>query len=55
MKSVDDVIDQLESADKLSADLDGDGRVSNAEINLCKLCIGAAIIIAFGDKAIQFI
>ena len=54
MKSVDDVIDRLESAD-ISADIDGDGRVSNAEINLCKLCIGAAIIIAFGDKAIQFI
>lgn len=54
MKSIDDK-NQLELPGNLPGDLDGDGRVSNAEINLCKLCIGAAIIIAFGDKAIQFI
>jgi hypothetical protein len=40
---------------ELAVDVDGDGRISASEINLCKLCIGAAIIIAFGDKAIQFI
>ena len=38
-----------------SMDIDGDGKISKSEINLCKLCIAAAIVIAFGDQAIQFI
>ncbi len=37
------------------ADLDGDGKVSSSEANLCRMCLAAAIVIAFGDQALQFI
>ena len=36
-------------------DLDGDGKVSPWESNLCRVCLLAAIVLAFGDNAIQFI
>jgi hypothetical protein len=36
-------------------DLDGDGKTSVWETNLCRLCITAAILLAFGDKAVAFI
>ena len=36
-------------------DLDGDGTVSAWESNLCRICLISAIILAFGDNAIQFI
>ena len=36
-------------------DLDGDGKVSPWESNLCRICLISAIILAFGDNAIQFI
>ncbi len=39
----------------LSADLDGDGKVTSSELNLCRMCLAAAIVIAFGDQALQFI
>ncbi len=40
---------------KLVLDVDGDGKVSASEINICRMCLAAAIIIAFGDQALQFI
>ena len=36
-------------------DLDGDGKVSPWESNLCRICLISAIILAFGDNAVQFI
>jgi hypothetical protein len=36
-------------------DIDGDGKTSPWEANICKMCLLAAIIIAFGDKALMFI
>ena len=36
-------------------DLDGDGKTSPWEANLCRLCLAAAICLAFGDKAVQLI
>lgn len=41
--------------DDLSADLDGDGKITPSELNLCRMCLAAAIVIAFGDQALQFI
>ena len=40
---------------KISADIDGDGKVTPSEINICRMCLAAAIVIAFGDQAIQFL
>ncbi len=37
------------------ADIDGDGKVTPSELNICRMCLAAAIIIAFGDQAIQFL
>ncbi len=34
-------------------DLDGDGKVSPWESNLCRICLMTALIIAFGDKVIN--
>lgn len=34
-------------------DLDGDGKVSPWESNLCRICLMAALAIAFGDKVIS--
>lgn len=39
----------------ISADIDGDGKVTLSELNLCRMCLAAAIVIAFGDQAIQFL
>jgi len=39
----------------ISADIDGDGKVTSSEINICRMCLAAAIVIAFGDQAIQFL
>jgi len=39
----------------ISADIDGDGKVTPSEINICRMCLAAAILIAFGDQAIQFL
>ena len=36
-------------------DLDGDGKTSPWEANLCRVCLAAALLLAFGDKAVQFI
>ncbi len=36
-------------------DIDGDGKTSPWEANICKMCLLAAIVIAFGDKALMFI
>ena len=36
-------------------DLDGDGKVAPWESNLCRICLISAIVLAFGDNAIQFI
>lgn len=36
-------------------DIDGDGKVSPWESNLCRLCLIGALAIAFGDKAINLI
>lgn len=38
-----------------SMDLDGDGKISPWESNLCRICLISAIILAFGDNALQFI
>ena len=40
---------------KLVLDVDGDGKVSSSEVNICRMCLAAAIVIAFGDQAIQFL
>ncbi len=40
---------------KLVLDVDGDGKVTSSEVNICRMCLAAAIIIAFGDQAIQFL
>ncbi len=40
---------------KLVLDVDGDGKVTSSEVNICKMCLAAAIVIAFGDQAIQFL
>ncbi len=34
------------------ADLDGDGKVSPWEANLCRICLMAALVLAFGEKAV---
>lgn len=34
------------------ADLDGDGKVSPWEANLCRICLMAALVLAFGEKAL---
>jgi len=34
-------------------DLDGDGKVSPWESNLCRICLMTALVIAFGDKVIS--
>lgn len=39
----------------VTADLDGDGKVTPSEINICRMCLAAAIVIAFGDQALKFI
>ncbi len=44
-----------EKSNPESFDLDGDGKVSFWETNLCRLCLMSAILLAFGDNAIQFI
>ncbi len=36
-------------------DVDGDGKVSFWEANVCRICLTSAIVLAFGDNAIQFI
>ena len=36
-----------------SLDLDGDGKVSPWESNLCRICLISALAIAFGDKLIN--
>jgi hypothetical protein len=39
----------------ISADVDGDGKITPSEVNICRMCLAAAILIAFGDQAIQFL
>ncbi len=39
----------------ISADIDGDGKVTSSEVNICRMCLAAAIVIAFGDQALQFL
>jgi hypothetical protein len=39
----------------ISADIDGDGKVTPSEVNICRMCLAAAIVIAFGDQALQFL
>lgn len=34
-------------------DIDGDGRISPWESNLCRMCLIGALVIAFGDKVIS--
>ena len=36
---------------KVSEDLDGDGNISPREISLCRLCLMAALVLAFGEQA----
>jgi len=43
---------QLTSNEPNGADLDGDGKVSPWEQNLCRVCLMAAVILAFGDEAV---
>ncbi len=45
----------LELQKSLNVDIDGDGRISGWESNLCRLCLIGALAIAFGDKAINLI
>ncbi len=40
---------------KISADIDGDGKVTSSEVNICRMCLAAAIVIAFGDQALKFL
>ncbi len=44
-----------EESPKNNMDLDGDGKISPWESNLCRICLISAIILAFGDNAVQFI
>ncbi len=44
-----------EEKNNQALDLDGDGKVSVWESNICRICLISAIILAFGDNAIQFI
>lgn len=37
---------------RMTADLDGDGVVSPWEKHLCKLCLAAAVTLAFGKEAL---
>ena len=39
---------------KVSEDLDGDGEVSPNEISLCRICLMAALVLAFGQEALSF-
>ena len=34
-------------------DIDGDGKVSPWETSLCKICLMAALVLAFGEKAVS--
>ena len=40
---------------KVSEDLDGDGEVSSKEISLCRICLMAALVLAFGEQAVGLI
>ena len=46
---------QTEISGGSALDLDGDGKISPWESNLCRLCLIGALAIAFGDKAINLI
>lgn len=43
--------DEVEQGGSAGADLDGDGKVSPWEANLCRICLMAALVLAFGEKA----
>jgi len=36
-------------------DLDGDGKISPWEKNLCRYCLAMALVLAFGEKALASI
>lgn len=46
---------RVETLAASSLDLDGDGKVSPWESNLCRICLIAAITLAFGDNAVQLL
>lgn len=41
--------------DKKTFDIDGDGETSPWEQNLCRICLMAAITLAFGKDALQML
>lgn len=44
-----------EMTDQQGFDIDGDGRSSPWEQNLCRICMMAAIVLAFGKDALQMV
>ncbi len=52
---MEDVENPKNDLDPGAMDLDGDGKISPWESNLCRICLISAIILAFGDNALQFI
>ena len=44
-----------ESEPEVGIDLDGDGKTSAWESNLCRACIAMALFIAFGKEAMTLI
>lgn len=38
-----------------SFDLDGDGKVSPWEANMCRICLISALVLAFGKEALAFL
>lgn len=39
----------------MDADIDGDGKVSPWEANLCRMCLVAALVLAFGQDALHIL
>ena len=48
-------MEDAEERNNQGFDLDGDGKVSPWESNLCRICLIAAITLAFGDNAVQLL
>jgi len=36
---------------KVNEDIDGDGKITPREVSLCRICLMAALVLAFGKEA----
>lgn len=47
--------DKVRRTRTTAADIDGDGEVSPWEQNLCRLCLLAALTLAFGSRFLAYV